>query len=619
MFYFFSLVDFRFIRKYAIILPSILINRELKTLSELFNQSLSWQDLLPKLSTTVNQEQSVDFFSLQPRLTTSIQQFIRNSDRTLLVLKAEQQVEYASLLEQYINNAKKNDLPLLGVKYQIEQGSEQIFPKVTMNIAQSNNDNFAAKEQVASAIYYDSHKLLGTIRIHPYTQQIQLEPGLVHRLNGGILILGVEPLLTQTGLWMRLKQLLTQQIFDWSSLHPYYPLPCHIPSYPITLKVILLGDRTQLALLEELDESLYQIADYSEIENYFFLENEQAQQQWQGYIRSYAQQYHLDLTDDGITRLYQLLVRESENRYCIDISPLKLKEILTHTRTLSQHSLLDEKDFEQYFQLKQQQQGFLQQQAYLDILHEQIYVATQGNAIGQINGLSVIEYPGCPASFGEPSRISCLVQLGDGEVIDIERKNELAGNIHGKATMIAEACLANILELPTQLPFSASIVFEQSYSEIDGDSASLACFCALVSALSLQPLPQSIAVTGAIDQFGLVHSVGGINEKIEGFFAICEKRGLTGEQGVIIPLAGMNQLSLSTQIVSAVKNQQFFIWPVEDVFQACEILFKRHLLDEENDSYTAQNSSLSELINQRLTVYSEQKTGFWHWLFNKKY
>ncbi|MCW9698048.1 MULTISPECIES: Lon protease family protein [unclassified Avibacterium] len=583
----------------------------------LFNQVLSWQNLRPELAGRADFSQSIDFFDLQSRARASIAQFLQNSDRTLLVLKADQQGEYAVLLEKYISKFQPQHLPLQGVRYHIEQGSEQLLPTITLQNATSLEDNFAAKKQVASAIYYDHQRLFGNVREN--AQQIDLQSGLVHQLNGGVLILSVEPLLTQVGLWERLKQLLSEQHFHWQSLHPYKPLPCEIPSYDLALKVILLGDRTQLALLEELDENLYQLADYGEIESYFSLDDEQTQRQWQNYVQSYAKQLGIQLSIEGINRLYQLLVRESEDRHCINISPLKLKEMLSNTRTLAQSDELSAVQFEQYFQAKQQQQGFLQQQTYADILREQIYVATQGEAVGQINGLSVIEYPGSPISFGEPSRISCIVQLGEGEVIDVERKNELAGNIHSKGTMIAEVCLANILDLPTQLPFSASIVFEQSYSEIDGDSASLACFCVLASALALQPLPQSIAITGAIDQFGLVHSVGGVNQKIEGFFAICEKRGLTGNQGVIVPSAVLNQLSLSEQVINAVKNQQFSIWAVDDVFQACEILFKRHLLAEEDSTYNEQNQPLSELINQRLNAHSEQqKSGFWYWLLGRK-
>nr|PRK32486.1 Lon protease [Haemophilus influenzae] len=178
--------------------------------------------------------------------------------------------------------------------------------------------------------------------------------------------------------------------------------------------------------------------------------------------------------------------------------------------------------------------------------------------------------------------------------------------------MIAQACLSNILDLPSQLPFSASLVFEQSYGEIDGDSASLAIFCVLASALADLPLPQHIAITGSIDQFGLVHSVGGVNDKIEGFFTICQRRGLTGKQGVIIPMTTIQQLSLSNEVKSAVKNGEFFIYPVEDIYQACELLFGRDLLDENKD-YTEKTEPLSRLIQRRIEGRADsERKSFWH-------
>ena len=176
--------------------------------------------------------------------------------------------------------------------------------------------------------------------------------------------------------------------------------------------------------------------------------------------------------------------------------------------------------------------------------------------------------------------------------------------------MISEACLASILELPSQLPFSASLVFEQSYGEIDGDSASLAIFSVLVSALSDLPLPQNIAITGTIDQFGLVHAVGGVNDKIEGFFTICQRRGLTGKQGVVIPATTIQQLSLSDEVVEAVKNEQFFIYQVEDIYQTAKILFDRDLL-EEKEEYAKGKEPIARLIQNRIAFRSETPKKNW--------
>ena len=583
--------------------------------------TLPWQELRPTLSVTEIPSHSQDFFALQPRAEKAIRYFIKNSHRTLLVLKADDQAEYAPLLEQLIQS-EKPEPELYGVQYVIEQGDSFSFPRISAEPVQSYNDNFAAQKSVATALYFDQFQLFGSVKIHATSHDIQLNPGLVHQVNSGVLIVTAGALLAQFDLWQRLKHILTTGVFNWYSAHPFKTLPCDIPSYPLQLKVIVLGNRTELATLEELEEELYHLADYAEIESYCRVANAEQQQQWMGYVQAVAQQHQLPMLDlSGFNKLYQLLVRDSENRDLINISPLMLKNMLTETALFSQSTSLSAVDFERYFLHKTEQFGFLREQTYDSILQEQIYVATEGEMVGQINGLSVIEYPGTPLVFGEPSRISCIVQYGDGEVVDVERKTELAGNIHSKGILIAEACLANILELPSQLPFSASLVFEQSYGEIDGDSASLAGFCVLVSALSDLPLPQSIAITGAIDQFGLVHSVGGVNEKIEGFFTICQRRGLTGKQGVIIPSAVVNQLSLSEAVISAVKNQTFFIYPVEAVDQACEILLQRDLVEQEDKNYTAETLPLARLINQRINQYADRQSpreGFWDLLFSRK-
>jgi putative protease La-like protein len=583
--------------------------------------TLPWQELRPTLSVTEIPSHSQDFFALQPRAEKAIRHFIKNSHRTLLVLKADDQAEYALLLEQLIQSEKP--VPeLCGVQYVIEQGDSFSFPRISAELVQSYNDNFAAQKSVVTALYFDQFQLFGSVKIHATSHDIQLNPGLVHQVNSGVLIVTAGALLAQFDLWQRLKHILTTGVFNWYSAHPFKTLPCDIPSYPLKLKVIVLGNRTELATLEELEEELYHLADYAEIESYCRVANAEQQQQWMGYVQAVAQQHQLPMLDlSGFNKLYQLLVRDSENRDLINISPLMLKNMLTETALFSQSTSLSAVDFERYFLHKTEQFGFLREQTYDSILQEQIYVATEGEMVGQINGLSVIEYPGTPLVFGEPSRISCIVQYGDGEVVDVERKTELAGNIHSKGILIAEACLANILELPSQLPFSASLVFEQSYGEIDGDSASLAGFCVLVSALSDLPLPQSIAITGAIDQFGLVHSVGGVNEKIEGFFTICQRRGLTGKQGVIIPSAVVNQLSLSEAVISAVKNQTFFIYPVEAVDQACEILLQRDLVEQDDKDYTPDTLPLARLIHQRINQYADRQShreGFWDLLFSRK-
>lgn len=582
------------------------------TVSSFFpQQALDWQALQPDLAITEFPSETVDFWSLQPNAKQALSVFLRHPSRFLLMLKADDQAEYASLLESFTKLHHHREQSVFGVNYVVEQGDAFSFPRVYTEMAHSLDDNFATLGEVVNALYCDQFQLFGSLRVHPSSHDIQLNPGLVHRANGGVLILSAAMLLSQFDLWLRLKQILQTQTFDWYSAHPFKHLPCDVPSYKLNLKVIVLGNRTELATLGELEESLYSFADYAEIESYISVAEVESQKMWAGYVNKIAQTLNVEMNFSALNKLYKLLVRESEDRFLINISPLKLKEMLQDVVTLTGNSILSADDFEAVFQRKSIQYGFLKEQTYADILNEQVYVETQGEIVGQINGLSVIEYPGTPVSFGEPSRISCIVQFGEGEVIDVERKNELAGNIHSKGMMIAQACLSNILDLPSQLPFSASLVFEQSYGEIDGDSASLAIFCVLVSALSDLPLPQNIAITGSIDQFGLVHSVGGVNDKIEGFFTICQRRGLTGKQGVIIPMTTIQQLSLSDEVKSAVKNNEFFIYPAEDIYQACEYLFERDLLDE-NKEYSEKTMPISRLIQRRIeNRLDSEKKGFW--------
>lgn len=582
------------------------------TVSSFFpQQALDWQALQPDLAITEFPSETVDFWSLQPNAKQALSVFLRHPSRFLLMLKADDQAEYASLLESFTKLHHHREQSVFGVNYVVEQGDAFSFPRVYTEVAHSLDDNFATLGEVVNALYCDQFQLFGSLRVHPSSHDIQLNPGLVHRANGGVLILSAAMLLSQFDLWLRLKHILQTQTFDWYSAHPFKHLPCDVPSYKLNLKVIVLGNRTELATLGELEESLYSFADYAEIESYISVAEVESQKMWAGYVNKIAQTLNVEMNFSALNKLYKLLVRESEDRFLINISPLKLKEMLQDVMTLTGNSILSADDFEAVFQRKSIQYGFLKEQTYADILNEQVYVETQGEIVGQINGLSVIEYPGTPVSFGEPSRISCIVQFGEGEVIDVERKNELAGNIHSKGMMIAQACLSNILDLPSQLPFSASLVFEQSYGEIDGDSASLAIFCVLVSALSDLPLPQNIAITGSIDQFGLVHSVGGVNDKIEGFFTICQRRGLTGKQGVIIPMTTIQQLSLSDEVKSAVKNNEFFIYPVEDIYQACEYLFERDLLDE-NKEYSEKTMPISRLIQRRIeNRLDSEKKGFW--------
>jgi predicted ATP-dependent protease len=199
-----------------------------------------------------------------------------------------------------------------------------------------------------------------------------------------------------------------------------------------------------------------------------------------------------------------------------------------------------------------------------------LYIDTAGSKVGQVNGLSVVELGGF--MFGHPSRITARVRLGKGEVVDIEREVELSGPIHSKGVLILAGFLGGRYATESPLSLSASIVFEQSYGGVEGDSASSTELYALLSAIADLPINQSLAVTGSVNQLGEVQPIGGVNEKIEGFFDLCKARGLSGDHGVLIPASNVKNLMLRQDVVAAVSRGQFHIYPVKTIDQGIELL-----------------------------------------------
>lgn len=369
----------------------------------------------------------------------------------------------------------------------------------------------------------------------------------------------------------------------------------------ITTKLVILGSRDELATLEELDFNFYRSSQYGEFCDYYnlFTANENLNL-WENYLKNITQSYfNFVLSDDAINAIYAFLVRYSGDRSLINIGldyNLNLLQniILGIDLTLSQSKNITAQDVENYIKNLLFKQSYLYELSLFEQQSDQIKVQTSGAKVGQINALSVIEYDGLSEPFGMPSRLSCVVQRGEGEILDIDRKNELAGNIHSKGMMIAQAALMYHLKRATSLEFSASLSFEQSYSEIDGDSSSLAIFCVLLSSLAKLSIKQNIAITGSIDQMGDIQAVGGVNHKIEGFYDLCKLRQQK-DAGVIIPKICIEQLSLRNDLNQAIKNNEFNLWTIDSIEQAVELLFDKKL-DE-----------IIEIINNRLDGKNSNK------------
>lgn len=533
---------------------------------------LEWRALVPdtdsyqEIFAQPYDSETAPFSAVQPRLSYGLVQLSQPvASADLMLVKAAEEAEYLNLIATAARECWSPEEVLTGGHYLIEG------QRITLRPAESAEDNFAGQAEVVAADWIEAEQLFGCVR--QFAGEISLTPGLVHRANGGILVLSLRSVLAQPLLWLRLKQMVTQGRFDWISPDETRPLPVNIPSLPLSLKLVLVGERESLADFQDMEPEMASLAIYSEFEENLQITSADDMALWCQWIYAVAKSKALPApATDAWQAFIREAVRYTGDQETLPLCPSWIGRQLREVAAFTEDETFGAAELTQMLAQREWREGYLAERMQDEILLEQILIETEGEMVGQINALSVIEFPGHPRAFGEPSRISCVVHVGDGEFTDVERKAELGGNIHAKGMMIMQAFLMSELQLDQQIPFSASLTFEQSYSEVDGDSASMAELCALISALSNVPIYQHIAVTGSVDQFGRVQPVGGLNEKIEGFFRICQQRELTGQQGVIIPVSNVRHLCLNQDILDAVEQGQFTIWAIDDVTDALPLL-----------------------------------------------
>jgi predicted ATP-dependent protease len=233
-----------------------------------------------------------------------------------------------------------------------------------------------------------------------------------------------------------------------------------------------------------------------------------------------------------------------------------------------------------------------------------LLIDSEGAKVGQVNGLSVLSLGAY--SFGHPNRITARIRLGPGRVVDIERETELGGPLHSKGVLILSGLLAARYALDWPISLSASLVFEQSYGGVEGDSASAAELCALLSAISEIPIRQELAITGSINQFGQIQAIGGVNQKIEGFFEVCRERGLTGRQGVIVPHANVQHLMLHDDVVQACRDGRFAVYAVTHVDEAMALFTGREAGARDSDGQFPEGT-VNRLVEDKLVELANRR------------
>ncbi len=419
--------------------------------------------------------------------------------------------------------------------------------------------------------------------------------GSLHRANGGYLILDAEKLLTYPFVWDGLKRALQSGRIEIES--PYSELGINTITLkpeiiPLNVKVILVGSRDIYYLLEEMDAEFNEmfriLADFDS----YIPRNEKSIQGFALLMLKHAQDSGAKpLTRAAVKSLIEHSCRLSENQHHFSAHIKDSLDIIAEANLFcnqTQHAEIDKVHIEQALSAREHRNGRLSQAILEEMLDGTILIDTEGEAIGKINGLTVLEIGG--SSFGAPARITTTVYPGSRGIVDIEREAELGQAIHSKGVMILTGYLGHSYAQQFPLAISASIAIEQSYGYIDGDSASLAELCCLISALTRTPIMQSFAVTGSINQYGEVQAVGGINEKIEGYFRLCKARGLKGEHAAIIPAANKRNLMLKQEVIDAVEEGLFAIYAVRSVNETLELLTGQYAGEVDNDGLYPENS-----------------------------
>ncbi len=402
--------------------------------------------------------------------------------------------------------------------------------------------------------------------------------GALHQANGGYLILEAHKLLQQTYSWDALKRVLRAREIRIESLGQIFGLINTVAlepePIPLNIKIVLIGDRMLYYLLCQFDpdfNELFKVLVDFEEEMDRTPENDMLYARLIGTLARKENLHHFDR--GAVARVIEHSARIVGDAEKLSARMQGIADLLREADYWARQAgraVVTAADVQQAIEAQVYRSSRVRERLLEEINRGTILIDTEGEKVGQINGLSVITLG--QYAFGRPSRITATVRLGQGKVVDIEREVELGGPLHSKGVLILAGYLGARYAPDVPLSLSASLVFEQSYSGVDGDSASSAELYALLSALAGVPLKQSLAVTGSVNQHGQVQAIGGVNEKIEGFFDVCQARGLTGEQGVLIPAANVKHLMLRRDVVEAVEAGQFHIYAVETIDQGIEIL-----------------------------------------------
>ena len=492
------------------------------------------------------------------------------------------------------------------------------FRRYQVNVLVDNSDLDGAP------VVYEDHPTLDNLvgRVEYVAQfgalmtDFQLiRDGALHRANGGYLILDARKVLMNRLSWEQLKRSLfsdeiriesTRQIMGMARTISLEPEPVEMD-----LKIVLIGGRRLYYLLSQVDPEFSELFKVSADFESDMDRQEDVQDAYPRVLKAYVDEDELMPFDrTGVARVVERSVRLAGDQEKLSLETEEIKDLMREAdywADKADREVVTGEDVQAALDAQIRRKSRIRDRMQEQIEQETILIDTDGEQVGQINGLSVLRLD--TYAFGKPNRITARVRMGKGEVVDIERESELGGPLHSKGVMILSGFLGARYAREFPLSLSASLVFEQSYGGVDGDSASLAETCTLMSALAEVPIRQDLAITGSMNQHGEVQAIGGANHKVEGFFDICESRGLTGDQGVVLPASNLRHLMLRPDIVEAVEAGDFRIYAVDTVDEAIEVLTGQQA-GKRDDQGEFPDGSVNDRVEQRLEELAQKAKEF---------
>ena len=495
-----------------------------------------------------------------------------------------------------------------------DENAEVDFSRYKVNVFITNDpENGAPVIVETNPTYYNT---VGKIEYesrqgHLYTDFTRIIAGAVHKANGGYLVIQADDLFRQFMTWEALKRVLKTGSLDIENLGEqlgFVPVASLRPEpIEIDIKVVIVGSRWIYHLLTFYDpefKKLFKIKAEFDVDMPRKVETEK---EFAQFVAGFAQKENLlPFRKDAVGELVDWACRIAGHKERMTTQFNKIGEVIIESSawaSLEEDSFVSREHVRKAIEKKYFRSNLIEEHV-LRAYHEKVVlVETEGAKVGQINGLAVVNIG--DHAFGHPTRITANVFMGQSGIVNIEREVKLTGPIHNKGLLTLSSYLGRKYAQDMPLALSARLAFEQSYDGIEGDSASSTELYCLLSALAEIPIRQGIAVTGSVDQFGMIQPIGGVNEKVEGFFNVCHHRGLTGDQGVLIPSQNVANLMLNHKILDAVQEGLFHVWAIKTIDEGIEILTGESAGTPEDSGEYPENS-VHRRVRERLVAWMER-------------